>query len=101
MANEQVVAKEALEELASSLDRMTKVLADFDITPTPTRKQWVRDSAVQLAIGMMKLPRPVVGNAGNYEISPKADYPTLDAITDDAVRMAEQIWIKTRDLNAS
>lgn len=73
--------------VANSIDRLGHVLEKFDVTPSPTKEQWIRDAAVKLAVGMM---RPL-------ENTPLSD-DLRNVILKDAVKMAEGIWLETRKL---
>ena len=70
-----------------ALQQIAIAIKEFDTTPNPTRKQWIRDAAVTLATGYIN----GAAHRGSYieEIS-------TETLSSKSIKLAEEIWDKTR-----
>jgi hypothetical protein len=78
----------AIGGVAQSLDGVAKAINNHDATPTPTRKQFVRETAARLLSAHVGSHASMIGQLGEAEVS-------------GAVKMADLVWEKTQQLGNS
>ena len=70
--------------VSSALEKLATAVGKLDATPSPSRKQFVREAAVKFAAA---------------KLSSTTDHMTTsmtDGLAVDAIKLAEQIWDKTQ-----
>jgi len=78
----------AIGGVAQSLDGIAKAINNHDATPTPTRKQFVRDTAAKLLAAHVGTGVSVFGSL-------------LGSDVEVAIKMSDMIWEKTQQLGNS
>lgn len=74
---------EKMGRVGDALDKLANVIKDTDFTPSPTRKQFVREAAVKLAAASLSSSKVHIVASIN------------DGLATDAIKLAEQIWDRT------
>lgn len=78
----------AIGQVAHSLDGVAKAINNHDSTPTPTRKQFVRDTATKLLAAHTGTTAGMLGSLMESDVV-------------IAVKMADLIWEKTQQTGNS
>jgi hypothetical protein len=80
--NEYQIAKAGLEEIAKSVSALATAVDKLDLTPTPTKSQFVREAALRMTCARLQS-----GGAMHA--------PAREQIVTESVDMAKELWLKS------
>lgn len=80
--NEYQMAKAGLDEVAKSVSALAAAVEKLDLTPTPTKTQFVREAALRMTCARLQS-----GSALHA--------PAREQIVTESVEMAKELWLKS------
>lgn len=75
----------AIGSIASAIEKLGFRLKDFDFTPMPSKKQFVRGAAVEFLSALLRREK-------DEQDKNNPAFFVQDGVAIDAVRLAEKVW---------